>query len=677
MLRRNFLKITAAGASSVLMGCSDNDTPYNLNGTDTGTDVVDPPEVVEPGPDGNGGGLVVNDKPAFYIPNDDGTSVEFAVIGDVHSNGNILKGALEEIERRGIKNVLLIGDQADTFLTEEYIDGFSEPEAYIKMIQEEEFDKRLNLYPVRGNHEGLNTEHDNPLSPKTFDNMKSDWRNTIGQLLDTHDDLIFPEYIREDTGELLDCSALYAFILGRTLFIAGDPYITAAWTTLPYDREKILTYTSEGEPIYSYQDWVLVYDFMQQVIASKQGEFDHLIMFNHYPLAGRNHAGLLENEVGGVPVPGYFPQLETSGSEGITQKFLNLLSEHNAIFLSGHDHIFSKGLIYPQGASTDENEHIHYATYENPDDNALGSLAQGLLPENPIRQFIFGSCSQKHYDVTRYYADKYEVPLYTLATNRDAGKVSIFAQVKITGDLFDLSVWGNEHDFGSDGFKDQYNLEKQGQDVEQHFLDADNWQQLSALHSITNSQHLVVPPNYSYQTDITAETSEGYLGTSAQISDGVNTTFNGLDKSREGITSPAKYYGFAEELCFKWLISEHWRVFSDVLLINGMADQQGLVTDQNGNETDKSAPGVSIYNDELLTADTFRLGLSMESVPEDQEVTLAFYHEESEQWIELESYQEGGYLYADALKINGYFAIVAVLDESDISTSEPEVDAQA
>ena len=34
---------------------------------------------------------------------------KFAVIGDVHANGNILKAALEEVEKHGIKDVLLVG----------------------------------------------------------------------------------------------------------------------------------------------------------------------------------------------------------------------------------------------------------------------------------------------------------------------------------------------------------------------------------------------------------------------------------------------------------------------------------------------------------------------------------------------------------------------------------------
>lgn len=647
MQRRNFLKVSALGATTLYLGgCGDSN--------DSNSEVI-------PNPTDN--------ATAFNIPNDDGTSVEFAVIGDNHSNGNILKGALEEIERRGIKNVLLVGDQADSSMTEEYVDGWSEPEAYIKMIEENGFDQRLNLFPVRGNHEGLRTEHDNYLTDRNiFDNMKNTWRSTIGRLLDTHDDLILPQYIREDTGELLDCSGLYAFKIGKTLFIAGDPFISEAWTTSPYDRKKVLTYTSEGEAIYSYQDWVLMLDFMKQVVDKNEGQFEHLIVFNHYPLAGRNHAGVLENEVGGVPVPGYFPQLENSDNSGITTKVLNFLSEHKALFISGHDHIFSKSLIYPQGADADESLHIHYADFENPDNNTIGSSAVGLFPDNPIHQIIVGSCSQKHYDVTRYYADQYEVPLYTLSTNRDEGKLSIFAQFKIQGDLIDIGLWGNEHDFKGDGWKDQYKIANEGVEVTQNFLDPNNWNELSAIRTISNAQKLVVPPNYSYEVNIAPETNDGggnFKGTSGQITDGIHTAFNGLDRPRDpgnvldgDLPIAAKYYGFSQEINMKWLSSDHAQVLSDVLLIHGMADHQGLITDQNGNETDKSTAG-TIYNDSVISKDTFTIGLSLDGIDDNTPATLAFYHEEAQLWVELESTLSGGYLYAESVKFNGYFAIVS------------------
>ena len=163
MERRNFIKtLCVALPGTYLLGCTD----------DSETEVLVPdPEIPE-----------LNKTP-YIISNDSGITTKFAVIGDVHGNGNILKGALEEVERLGIKDVLLVGDQADSFMTDSYIEGYSEPEAYMQMIVEKKFDTRLNLYPVRGNHEGVKSHFDNSLSSDIFDRIKSDWQRTFGQLL--------------------------------------------------------------------------------------------------------------------------------------------------------------------------------------------------------------------------------------------------------------------------------------------------------------------------------------------------------------------------------------------------------------------------------------------------------------------------------------------------------------
>ena len=98
--------------------------------------------------------------------------------------------------------------------------------------------------------------------------------------------------------EPLDCSGLYAFKLNNVLFIAIDIFITEAWTLIPLNRSKILTRTSTGEPIYAYDDWLLVIDFMINILNEHVASVDRIIVFNHYPLAGKNHPGALENDNG-------------------------------------------------------------------------------------------------------------------------------------------------------------------------------------------------------------------------------------------------------------------------------------------------------------------------------------------------------------------------------------------
>ncbi|MCG9702440.1 metallophosphoesterase [Vibrio natriegens] len=182
MNRREFIKLSASGLSTYgvmgnLIGCH-SDTPS------------------------------VTTTTPFIIPNNTGTTTKFAVIGDVHANGNLLKSTLEEIERQGIKHVLLVGDQTDTPNPNGYLDGHSEVETYMAMIKNEQFDQRLNLYPVRGNHEGTAVMDNND-----FDGIKTFWTQGVGSLLDNKANITKSTFLREDTGEHLDCCGLYSFVI--------------------------------------------------------------------------------------------------------------------------------------------------------------------------------------------------------------------------------------------------------------------------------------------------------------------------------------------------------------------------------------------------------------------------------------------------------------------------------
>ena len=72
----------------------------------------------------------------------------------------------------------------------------------------------------------------------------------------------------------------------------------------------------------------------------------------------------MEDEVGACLYRVFFPSLELN-YPGLTQGFLNLLEKHHILWLSGHDHIISRSLIFAQGANVDTQ--IHYHEYENPE----------------------------------------------------------------------------------------------------------------------------------------------------------------------------------------------------------------------------------------------------------------------------------------------------------------------
>ncbi|HGF3724460.1 TPA: metallophosphoesterase [Vibrio parahaemolyticus] len=633
MNRREFIKLSALGLSTYgvmgnLMGCH-SDTPS------------------------------VTAAP-FIIPNDTGTTTKFAVIGDVHANGNLLKSTLEEIERQGIKHVLLVGDQTDTPNPSGYLDGHSEVETYMAMIKNEQFDQRLNLYPVRGNHEGtavMFTGMDN----NDFDGIKTFWTQGVGSLLDNKANITKPTFLREDTGEHLDCCGLYSFVIDDTLFFGCDPFITVNWDG------DVLTTLADGTPIRKNEDWLLNLDFIESELQRLQGQFNHVVLFCHYPLSGRNHTGQLE-EVGKFSVSssgeGLFPNLETQ-HPGITQRFLSLLTEYNVLYVAGHDHIISKSLIYAEGASSDLEVHVHFGDYAQPENNLLGASATQCFPSNSIHQYIFGSCSHKHYAIERHYLDKYEVPLMTQATNASSGRVTAFGVFELKGDLQHLTIWGNEHLWypsdnmvGSwsfdetDGFREQYKLD-QTDPVTQHFLNDAGWKPICRTLSIKGNQTTVIPSNYAYNMVIPPSSIDGMRGTSATITEGMNKHFNRQIDSGSNTT-----YAFAEEIKCLWLQSTHPKVLSDVLMIDGMLEQTGTLTDELGNILNPGEGG-QWYNESIRTQDTFTLTVDISDITSSQELTLARYYEEEDVWLPLVSYIKGGALVAESLHQNGFFAVIS------------------
>ncbi len=632
MNRREFIKLSALGLSTYgvmghLTGCHSNTPSTKSNAP-------------------------------FIIPNDTGTTTKFAVIGDVHANGNLLKSSLEEIERQGIKNVLLVGDQTDTPNPDSYIDGYSEVEAYMNMIKEEQFDQRLNLYPVRGNHEGTSvmfTGMDN----NDFDGIKTFWTHGVGSLLDNKTNITKPTFVREDTGERLECCGLYSFMIDDTLFFGCDPFITVNWD------DSVLTTLTDGTLIRKNDDWLLNLDFIESELKRLEEQFNHVVLFCHYPLSGRNHTGQLE-EIGKFAVSssgdGLFPNLEEQ-HPGITHRFLSLLTKYNALYVAGHDHIISKSLIYADGALSEYDKQVHFGDYAIPEHNLLGASAVQLFPQDKVHQYIFGSCSHKHYAIERHYLDKYEVPLMTQATNASTGRITAFGVFELKGDLHHLTIWGNEHLWypsdemmGSwsfdetDGFREQYKLD-QNAPVEQHFLDKNGWKPICRTLTIKGNQSVVIPSNYAYNMEIPSSNFEGMHGTSATITEGLNEQFNRQVDSNSDIT-----YAFAEEIKCLWLQSEHPRVLSDVLMIDGMLEQTGTLTDELGNILNPGEGG-KWHNESVKTKDAFTLAFDVSGIDSPQELMLARYHEEEDVWLPLVSSIENGTLIATSLQQNGFFAI--------------------
>ncbi|KJG06961.1 hypothetical protein UB33_06795 [Photobacterium angustum] len=610
MKRRDFLRLSALGLSIyTLPGCRSSHKDNNNN------DYQSP----------------------FEIPGYDGKSHRFAVIGDNHNDCNILKGMLEEAEKQGIKDILLLGDQVDSYRSSKGNTAGYLADGYMRMIKENGFDKKLNFYPIRGNHDTYTDNHD-----KSYYQVKHFYNNHVGTLVD-ESVITRPEYLQTDFNPL-DCCSTYSFMLGNTLFVALDFFFTYRWTG--ESDIHLTTLHDEVTDIYQGDEWLLNKEFIENTIEKNKGKFNNIIVFGHYPFAGHNHKGDLRDQ----------DQLGRIEEEhpGFTESLLSLFANNNITYLCGHDHHVAKSLIYPSGD-------VSYL------DNINSSSSDAFEQPNFI-QMICGSSSYKHYENEYTFLDGYEVPLYLQHTRGVRDNTQIEEQapettnhmmlVEVRGSLMNMTMIGNNHNWQtSDGkYSDDDGFKKSldNPDAEQFYLEPQNWHISSVTNLFANNQSVVVPPNGSYETNIPSANFSGSKSTVASITSGQNITFNGL-RPTEGANEECLDVDFAEQVSFVWLKSRQEKVLSDVLFIDGMQEQTGVDFDEFGNVVND----MPWYIEPKPKTDSFTLTFKTKLPSSISDgVTIACYDEESEQWESLNtSYQDGCFI-SENVSQNGFFAIV-------------------
>ncbi|EAR53473.1 hypothetical protein SKA34_07633 [Photobacterium sp. SKA34] len=607
MKRRDFLRLSALGLSIyTLPGCrsSHNNNDY---------------------------------QPPFEIPGYDGQSHRFIVIGDNHNDCNILKGMLEEAENQGIKDILLLGDQVDNYSSHEGKPAGYLADSYMNIIKENEFDKKFNFYPVRGNHDTYSDDEDN-----NYYKIKSFYNEHVGKLVNENV-ITRPSYTQFD-GNPLDCCSTYSFILGSTLFIALDFFFTHKWKEEGDDYLTLLHDKETG--IYQGEEWLLNKEFIEETIKNNKGKFDNIITFGHYPFAGHNHGGDLRGDLKDIE----------NKRPGFTKSLLSVFSDNNIVYLCGHDHHVSKSLIYPSGS-------MSYV------DNLTDASPENFEQPHFI-QMICGSSSYKHYANEYTVLDGYEVPLYLQHTRgvRDNDQLNGKAPettnhmmvVELRGSLMNMTMLGNSHNWQtSDGnFSDDDGFRNSLIDpnAEQFYLDPNNWHISSVTNLFREHQSLIVPPNGNYEAYVSSAKFSGNRATTMSISSGKNETFNSLCPTER---AKEKYecldLGFAEQISFVWLKSRQEKVLSDVLFIDGMQEQSGVNMDEFGNVVND----MPWYIEPKPKTDSFTLTFKTKLPSSISDgVTMACYDEASEQWEPLNtSYQDGCFI-SENVSQNGFFAIV-------------------
>ena len=590
-------------------------------------------------------------------------------------------------------------------------------------------EEAINLHITRGNHEsgldtaeyqriadgyddgnGFNKEkvialtqnYDATSSVGKYRAKKHLWHATMGCINDKYEPLL-PDYTEELSGELLDCGGMHATLSekgeGSVLFVALDYWFTqdyrkawleankpaehadvAAWEAaikandanaeLP---DEVLTTLKSGQKITANEYLVLGCEFIETAVEHFKGQFKDLVVYAHYPLAGRNHSGMMKED-------NSFPKLEQAGHDKLQANLIKTISDNNGIYLCGHDHFFYKGNVYATELDKSVTDHARYVDkfdftpFCDSTKNTVGADSNAIVynKENThIKQFLVDSSSHKHYTSKRPYERNIEVPFNIHNTDATDRVVNAFLIVEIKGDMKIYHEYGYEHDFHDDMYSTRHDNGKDLAKTEENHLDGSDgnrWKLMSSTVVFANQDHtLVVPANYSYKTEIPASKTAGLKGTTAAILDGNNITFNAMNSDAASDNGAGiggnKVAAYAEEINFQWLKAESGNVLSDVLFIDGMSEQTGLVLDASGNVVTGSTNGIDSATDDFfiegdIQADPYTLALDIPAGADEKAVALARYNEETNDWITLDGSVKGGRIQATT-RANGFFAVIA------------------
>jgi len=596
---------------------------------------------------------------------------------------------VSKIKAEGVSVVLAVGDMTDLRTENEYVE-------WMDKVATPLTNAGMAVLPVRGNHEIVDgndwlswfTTEVDTTAPKSVNNMD----NGIDAYTDEADSNKYDQgykLYQQYPGSLLTDGItngdivgyegiedlMYYTIKNNTLFIAVDFYAS-----------DLVSVSYEGT-------WLLIYDWLKNVLETKGSTVDHIVMFGHEALATKKRPSIynydeyfdyissLDDTTNDGTEPGIlgldtgqlgYLQLQDESSPGLMDNVLNLLSEYKVNYIAGHDHQYSRSLIHPDASN----------------------------PSVGFNQIVAGNASWKAYN-NRYGANStYETPLaqdnfvqagdyegtnsqYTkqLTKYEKSNKISfVIAEVngrQITFKNYYAPVNFSEADLTMGTYWDeaqnawiQYDIDASGKTVEETINI--EWNIGDTASFTKDAVQRVVSPYESYWTQTSTPDDEGYIGTQAAILDGYNLTYNSvevLETDTQGNkqtgdhvnyadelgTSKSEYTTFAdannisrreeamnELLSLSWFTDTSEVTISDILHIDGNLNQDGTYKNTNG-FVQSNSPSTLYYDKDAVETTNpttvVRNGL-IENDDEADAITLAITAPEG---VELSSLTIGRY----------------------------------
>ncbi len=558
-------------------------------------------------------------------------------IGYRHLPLPLVEPIVAKIIEEQVDMVLAVGDLTDLRSEHEY-------QQWMEKVAKPLLTNHINVYPVRGNHEVVDGNDwqqwfdaaphvGKPTSVNNVDNGIDAY-----QANDTFDQgyklyQAYPGSLIQDKiakGLVIGYPGIedlvYYFVEGDTLFIGLDYYFSS-----------LINNSYRGS-------WTLLKPWLQDVLEKHKHSVKHRVVFAHEPLApkkrpltgsqGINTTNAPTENLFGLDIGqiGYM-HMQEAIAPNLTQDILSLFAEHQVMYLSGHDHQYSRSLI----------------------------RANSNAPvKNMFTQIITGNASWKAYENRFGFSPEYEVGLaqHNFVDEHHRTSSLSFVIVEMSSREIRITNWYHPISFSPNDMTqglhwESHNqqwlkptLDKASNKVNWQRLDA-NWQKGDVYHYAIDADKRIVKPRQNYWFTSEAPKKSGYLGSSAAIYDGYNLTFNTHQiQTPSGDTHHKKRVPLNELLTFSWFNDNDSITVSDIVMISGISGQTGSSFDAQGLPLTASPStfffdnkGKQVANPETITseqaqqgyADTVTLSLS---VPNAQltNAYLARYDDNNRQW---------------------------------------------
>lgn len=578
--------------------------------------------------DENGDPLVAGDMPVEIASSERAdTPYDFK-----HLPALLVDPIVSKIKEEGVSVVLAVGDMTDVRTENEYVewmDKVGTPLSEAGMI----------VLPVRGNHEivdGYDWLSWFTTSVDTTDNRSV---NNMDNGIDAYTDADSQQYDQGynlyqqypgkllseglESGEIVGYEGIedlmYYTIQNNTLFIAVDFYAS-----------DLVSVNYEGT-------WLLIYDWLKNVLETKGTTVDHIVMFGHEALSTKKRPSVYnydeyfdyisslksdgtsgdedETEPGILGLDtgqlGYL-QLQDESSPGLMDNVLNLLSEYKVNYIAGHDHQYSRSLIHPDNSNPSVGftqivaGNASWKAYNNRY-GIHDKYETGLAQDNFAQVGDYeGTNSQYAKDLTKYEKSNKISFVIVEVNGRQITFKNYYAPVNFSEADMNMGTYWDE----PQNAWVQYDVDSTGKTIEE--IIPIEWNVGDSASYTSDALQRVVSPYESYWATTKTPDEAGYIGTEAAILDGFNLTYNSVevlttdtqDKKQVGVdanyqddlgTGKGEYTTFAdaysiprkeqamnELLSLSWFTDDNATTVSDILYINGNLNQDGSYKNTNG-----------------------------------------------------------------------------------------------